>query len=88
MPGPNLERELAALARLVAGERSSRLDRAAALLRIAEVADRLVRVNVTAAREEKRLSESEFGAEYRAYLQTTGRFFPKLGGGAREEKAA
>ena len=43
--------ELARLARAVAGPRSSRLERAAALLRIAENADRLARTEVAAARE-------------------------------------
>ncbi|MDZ8187700.1 MAG: isoprenylcysteine carboxylmethyltransferase family protein [Nostoc sp. ChiSLP02] len=38
----------------------------------------LVALNITAAREEKRLSASEFGAEYKAYIKHTGRFFPKL----------
>ncbi len=31
----------------------------------------------TAAREERRLSASERGAEYRAYMATSGRFFPR-----------
>ena len=39
-------------------------------------------LSVTAAREEKRLGESEFGAEYRAYLTRTGRFFPRWRRGA------
>ena len=37
-------------------------------------------LHVTAKREEGRLSESEFGEEYRKYLGVTGRFFPRLGG--------
>ena len=35
-------------------------------------------MNMTAAREEKRLSASEFGADYVAYKARTGRFFPRL----------
>ena len=35
-------------------------------------------MSITAAREERRLLESEFGAEYAAYLKRTGRFFPRL----------
>ena len=35
-------------------------------------------LNFTAAGEEKRLSASEFGEEYRQYLSRTGRFFPRL----------
>lgn len=38
----------------------------------------VVALHVTAAGEEKRLSASEFGEEYRAYLRRTGRFFPRL----------
>lgn len=37
----------------------------------------IVALNITAAREERRLSASEFGAEYRAYIQRTGRFVPR-----------
>jgi protein-S-isoprenylcysteine O-methyltransferase Ste14 len=36
------------------------------------------RFNATAAREERRLSSSEFGAEYRAYTLKAGRFAPRL----------
>lgn len=36
-------------------------------------------LNVTAAREERRLSASEFGAEYGEYMKKSGRFFPRLG---------
>ncbi|WP_438297477.1 methyltransferase family protein [Streptomyces sp. HUAS TT7] len=36
-------------------------------------------LNKTAAVEERRLSASEFGAEYVAYIGHTGRFFPYLG---------
>ena len=32
----------------------------------------------TAAREERRLSASHLGEQYRAYMQRTGRFFPRL----------
>jgi len=39
----------------------------------------LIILNRTAAREEKNLSGSNFGAEYQNYMKTTGRFFPKLG---------
>ncbi len=39
----------------------------------------LVSLNTTAAREERRLSASEFGAEYRRYLTRSGRFLPRLG---------
>lgn len=35
-------------------------------------------LNATAAREEARLCESEFGAEYAAYVKRTGRFLPRL----------
>lgn len=34
---------------------------------------------VTARREERRLSVSDFGDEYRRYMATTGRFFPGIG---------
>jgi protein-S-isoprenylcysteine O-methyltransferase Ste14 len=36
-----------------------------------------VRLNATAAREERRLSGSKFGAEYQEYIRRTGRFVPK-----------
>ena len=36
-------------------------------------------LNFTAAGEEKRLSKSEFGDEYAAYMKRTGRFWPRLG---------
>lgn len=39
-------------------------------------------LNMTAAREEARLRESAFGELYRAYIQRTGRFFPKFGADA------
>jgi protein-S-isoprenylcysteine O-methyltransferase Ste14 len=35
-----------------------------------------VRLNATAAREERRLAASEFGEAYRAYVSRTGRFLP------------
>lgn len=35
-------------------------------------------LNATAAREEKRLAESEFGDEYKAFIENTGRFIPKF----------
>ena len=34
-------------------------------------------LNLTAAKEERRLAASEFGDEYRAYMARTGRFFPR-----------
>jgi protein-S-isoprenylcysteine O-methyltransferase Ste14 len=36
----------------------------------------VIKLNMTAAREERRLSASEFGGEYRAYVARTGRFLP------------
>lgn len=36
-------------------------------------------LNLTAAREEKRLLHSEFGSEYGNYIKRTGRFLPPLG---------
>ena len=38
----------------------------------------LIALTLTAAGEEKRLSASAFGAEYRRYLASTGRFVPRL----------
>jgi protein-S-isoprenylcysteine O-methyltransferase Ste14 len=35
-------------------------------------------LSVTAAREERNLSASQFGQDYQAYMAQTGRFFPKL----------
>jgi protein-S-isoprenylcysteine O-methyltransferase Ste14 len=35
-------------------------------------------LNVTAAREERRLAQSQFGEEYRSYLTRSGRFFPRF----------
>lgn len=35
-------------------------------------------LSVTAAREERNLSASQFGKDYQAYMINTGRFFPKL----------
>lgn len=37
-----------------------------------------IALNLTAAKEEGKLSKSEFGEEYRAYIEKTGRFFPPL----------
>ena len=37
-------------------------------------------LHLTARKEEHKLSESEFGDEYRSYLARTGRFFPRFGG--------
>lgn len=39
----------------------------------------IVQLNRTASREEGRLAASDFGAEYRDYLQRTGRFWPRFG---------
>ncbi|MFN0009249.1 MAG: methyltransferase family protein [Planctomycetota bacterium] len=39
----------------------------------------LVALNLTAAREERRLAASEFGEEYRKYMARTGRFWPRFG---------
>lgn len=36
-------------------------------------------LNATAAKEERRLADSHFGADYRAYMERTGRFLPKWG---------
>jgi len=38
----------------------------------------LIVLELTARREERRLCASEFGAEYAAYMQRTGRFLPRL----------
>lgn len=35
-------------------------------------------LSVTAAREERNLSSSQFGKDYQSYMAQTGRFFPKL----------
>lgn len=42
----------------------------------------LVALNLTAAREERRLASSEFGEEYRKYMTRTGRFWPRFGSSA------
>jgi protein-S-isoprenylcysteine O-methyltransferase Ste14 len=47
---------------------------------LATLAYGVLRLNITAAREERRLSASEFGTEYQAYVRRTGRFVPRLGG--------
>jgi protein-S-isoprenylcysteine O-methyltransferase Ste14 len=39
----------------------------------------VVILSLTARKEERKLLASQFGAEYRAYLERTGRFFPRLG---------
>ena len=38
----------------------------------------MIVLNVTAAREEGRLCQSDFGEEYKAYMAKTGRFMPKF----------
>lgn len=38
----------------------------------------VIMLNVTAAKEEVKLSNSDFGEEYKAYIKKTGRFFPSL----------
>ncbi len=38
----------------------------------------LICLNMTADREEKRLCQSDFGKEYEAYMNRTGRFLPKF----------
>jgi protein-S-isoprenylcysteine O-methyltransferase Ste14 len=43
----------------------------------------VVALNLTAAREERRLAGSEFGSEYQEYMGRTGRFTPRLGGPVR-----
>jgi protein-S-isoprenylcysteine O-methyltransferase Ste14 len=40
-------------------------------------------MNLTAAREERRLLVSRHGNTYRDYMRTAGRFFPRLGGAAQ-----
>jgi len=37
-----------------------------------------VALSITAAREEQRLGNSEFGGQYRRYMRASGRFFPRL----------
>ena len=39
-------------------------------------------LHYTAGKEEHKLSNSEFGDEYRGYLARTGRFLPRFGNGA------
>jgi len=39
----------------------------------------VVILSLTARKEERKLLDSQFGAEYRAYLERTGRFFPRFG---------
>ena len=43
-----------------------------------------VALTFTALREEKRLSSSEFGEEYRRYMERSGRFLPKISREAHE----
>lgn len=78
-----IDRALSELARRVAGERSSRLERAAALLRIAEAADRLARANVTTAREQDGASWADVGEALGVSRQTAHeRYRGGPGGGA------
>jgi len=44
-------------------------------------------LNLTAAREERRISASQFGAEYREYMGRTGRFWPRLRAASRTIEA-
>jgi protein-S-isoprenylcysteine O-methyltransferase Ste14 len=46
-------------------------------LTLAALASGYVLLDATAAREECRLSASQFGSLYRAYMRSTGRFFPR-----------
>lgn len=70
MSAREVDRSLSELARRLAGERSSRLERAAALLRIAEAADRLARAQVTAAREQDGASWADVGEALGVSRQT------------------
>lgn len=65
-----LKAQLTDMARAVAGPTSSRLERAAVLLRIAEAADRLARAEVTTAREQDGASWAEVGAALGVSRQT------------------
>lgn len=65
-----MSEELTRLARKVAGARSSRLERAAALLRIADEADRLARREVSAARELDAASWADVGEALGVSRQT------------------
>ena len=65
-----LSQEIARLARAVAGPRSTRLDRAAALLRISEDAERLARTEVSAARQNDGASWADVGEALGVSRQT------------------
>lgn len=65
-----MSEELVRLARRVAGPRSSLLERAAALLRIAEEADRVARREVMAARELDAASWADVGEALGVSRQT------------------
>ena len=65
-----MSEELERLARKVAGPRSSRLERAAALLRIADEADRVARREVSAARELDAASWADVGEALGVSRQT------------------
>lgn len=55
------------------------------LLTLLALAYALVALNLTASREEQRLSNSKFGGEYQAYVRRTGRFLPRFSGRQRSE---
>ncbi len=40
-----------------------------------------VMLHYTARKEERKLSSSQFGDDYRSYLARTGRFLPRIGSG-------
>jgi hypothetical protein len=66
----HVREQLSELAREVAGSGSSHLERAAALLRIAEAADRLARAEVTAARAQDGASWADVGEALGVSRQT------------------
>jgi hypothetical protein len=74
VPPPGADRkvkdQLSDLARSLAGPRSSRLERAAALLQIADAADRLARAEVATAREQDGASWADVGEALGVSRQT------------------
>lgn len=50
------------------------------LLTVAALVYSVTALTVTAIREERRLLKTDFGSEYRDYMATTGRFFPRIAG--------